>query len=40
MVAGIGVEPIYGAYETPDWAASLARNKLGASSPTRTVVPR
>lgn len=27
MVAGIGVEPIYGAYETPDWAASLARNK-------------
>ena len=28
MIAGIGVEPIYGAYETPGLAASPAGNKL------------
>ena len=28
LVAGVGVEPTYEAYETSDWAASLTRNKL------------
>ena len=36
MVAGVGVEPTYEAYETSDWAASLTRNKLGPGSRSRT----
>ena len=32
LVAGVGVEPTYEAYETSDWAASLTRNKLGPGS--------
>ena len=36
LVAGVGVEPTYEAYETSDWAASLTRNKLGPGSWSRT----
>jgi hypothetical protein len=36
LVAGVGVEPTYEAYETSDWAASLTRNKLGPGSSSRT----
>ena len=36
LVAGVGVEPTYEAYETSDWAASLTRNKPGPGSWSRT----
>src|ERR1019366_6284530 len=36
LVAGVGVEPTYEAYETSDWAASLTRNEFGPGSWSRT----